>query len=78
MRSMYDTNDIKGIHLSVKGASVLGENIQSFFDSGSELRYEFDIGTPQGRKTPPSDKQSEKNQENNNPLMIQHVADRFH
>ena len=68
MRSMYDNNDIKGIHLSEKGASVLEENIQSFFDSGSVPGYEFDIGTPQGRKrnrsvmsnTPPSDKQSDK------------------
>ena len=68
MKSMYDINDIRGVHLSGKGASVLEENIQSFFDSGSVPGFDFDIGTPQGRKrnrsvmsnTPPSDKQSDK------------------
>ena len=68
MRSMYDGNDIKGIHLSVKGASVLEENIQSFFDSGSIPGFEFETETPLSRKrnrsvmsnTPPSDKQSDK------------------
>ena len=50
MKSMYDINDIRGVHLSGKGASVLEENIQSFFDSGSVPGFDFDIGTPQGRK----------------------------
>ena len=48
INSMYDSNDIKGVHLSVKCASVLEENIQSFFDSGSASGYDFD--TPLGRK----------------------------
>ena len=34
INSIYGNNDIKGVHLSVKGASVVEENIQSFFDSG--------------------------------------------
>ena len=31
MKSMYDGNDIKGIHLSGKGVFVLEENTQGFF-----------------------------------------------
>ena len=68
MRSMYDNNDVKGIHLSGKGASVLEENNQSFFDCGSASGLDFDSETSQGRKRnrsvmsniPLSDKHSDK------------------
>ena len=50
MRSMYDNNDVKGIHLSGKGASVLEEHIQSFFDCGSASGLDFDSETLQVRK----------------------------
>ena len=66
LKSMYDNNDARGVHVSAKGASVLEENIQSFFDSGSASGFDFD--TPLSKKrnrsvmsnTPPSDKQSDK------------------
>lgn len=66
IKSFYDNNDASGIHLNAKGANVLEENIQTFFDSGSSTEYDFD--TPMSKKrnrsvlsnTPPSDKQSNK------------------
>ena len=33
INSMYDSNDIKDVNLSVKGVCVLEENIQRLFDS---------------------------------------------
>ena len=48
INSMYDSNDIKDVNLSIKGACVLEENIQRFFDSVSASGYDFD--TPIGRK----------------------------
>ena len=62
--TMYDSNDIKGVHLSTKGASVLEENIQSFFDCGSEFGFDTPLSRKRHRSvmsnTPPSDKQSDK------------------
>ena len=48
LKSMYDNNDAKGVHMSAKGVSVLEEIIHSFFDSGSASGFDFD--TPLGRK----------------------------
>ena len=62
--TMYDSNDIKGVHLSTKGSSVLEENIQSFFDCGSEFGFDTPLSRKRHRSvmsnTPPSDKQSDK------------------
>lgn len=65
IRAMYDSNDIKGVHLSSKGAEILEENIQTFFDSG--LSAENPAETPSGKRnrsvlsnTPPSEKQTSK------------------
>ena len=66
--SMYDNSDSRGVHVSSKGASVLEENIQCFFDSGEAAGLDVDVETPSGRKrncsvisnTPPSEKQSDK------------------
>ena len=66
--SMYDGSDSRGIHVSVKGAEILEENMQCFFDSGEASDLDFDAETPSRRKrnrsvmsnTPPSAKQSDK------------------
>ena len=66
--SMYDSSDSRGVHVSTKGAAVLEDNMQSFFDSGEASELDFDVETPSGRKrnrsvmsnTPPSAKQSDK------------------
>ena len=66
--SMYDSSDSRGVHVSTKGAAVLGDNMQSFFDSGEASELDFDVETPSGRtlncsvmsNTPPSAKQSDK------------------
>ena len=65
IRSMYDANDITGVHLSTKGAEVLEDNIQTFFDSGETSDCTFE--TPSNNRnrsvlsnTPPSEKQTMK------------------
>ena len=60
--------DSRGIHVSVKGAEILEENMQCFFDSGEASDLDFDAETPSRGKrnrsvmsnTPPSAKQSDK------------------
>ena len=42
IKSFYDPSDSTGIHLSVKRASVLEENIQSFFDSGEASGFDIE------------------------------------
>ena len=55
IKSLYDSNDGTGIHVSVKGAEILEDNMPNFFDSGgtSDDRYE----TPSTYKRNRSDKQ---------------------
>ena len=42
VRSMYDASDANGVHLSSKGAEILEENIQTFFDSGLTPDMDFE------------------------------------
>lgn len=63
VKSMYDASDATGVHLSSKGAEVLEENIQTFFDSGLTTDLVLNE-TPFSKKrncnvlsnTPPSDR----------------------
>ena len=63
IKSLYHSNDGTGIHVSVKGAEILEDDIQTFFDSGgtSDDRYETPSTYKRNRSvlsiTPPSDKQ---------------------
>ena len=66
VKALYDVNDITGVHLSSKGAQVLEDNIQTFFDSGltTESQYETPFSKKRTRSvlsgTPPSDKHAPK------------------
>ena len=66
VKALYDTNDASGVHLSNKGAEILEENIQTFFDSGltTESLYETPFSKKRNRSvlsgTPPSDKHAPK------------------
>ena len=66
IRSMYDSSDTNGIHISSKGAEALEDNIQTFFDSGltPDMAYETPCSKKRNRSvlsnTPPSDKQAPK------------------
>ena len=66
VKALYDTNDASGVHLSNKGAEILEENIQTFFDSGltTESLYETPFSKKRTRSvlsgTPPSDKPAPK------------------
>ena len=66
IRSMYDSSDTNGIHLSSKGAEALEDNIQTFFDSGltPDMAYETPFSKKRNRSvlsnTPPSDKHAPK------------------
>ena len=67
VKALYDVNDITGVHLSSKGAQVLEDNIQTFFDSGlttEESQYETPFSKKRTRSvlsgTPPSDKHAPK------------------
>ena len=66
VKAYYDTNDANGVHLSNKGAAILEENIQTFFDSGltTESMYETPYSKKRNRSvlsgTPPSDKHAPK------------------
>ena len=66
IRSMYDSSDANGVHLSSKGAEVLEENIQTFFDSGltPDMAFETPLSKKRNRSvlsnTPPSDKHVSK------------------
>ena len=63
---MYDSNDATGVHLSVKGAEMLADAFQNFFDCAETSEYLFETPTThkQNRSvlsnTPPSDKQVTK------------------
>ena len=48
IRSMYDSSDINGVHLSNKGAEALEDTIQTFFDSG--LTPDMAFETPYSKK----------------------------
>ena len=48
IRSMYDTSDANGVHLSRKGAEALKDTIQTFFDSG--LTPDMAFETPFSKK----------------------------
>ena len=66
IRALYDSSDATGVHLSVKGADVLADSFQDFFNCGHIS--DDDFSTPQAHKrnrsvlsnTPPSDKQVAK------------------
>ena len=66
VKAYYDTNDASGVHLSSKGAEILEENIQTFFDSGltTESMYETPYSKKRNRSvlsgTPLSDKHAPK------------------
>ena len=47
--SIYDSSDSRGVHVSTKGAAVLGGHMQ-FFDSGEASELDFDVETPSGRR----------------------------
>ena len=62
VKAFYDLNDASGVHLSSKGAEVLEDNMQTFFDSGltADSLYETPFSKKRNRSvmsgTPPSDK----------------------
>ena len=66
IKSFYDTSDASGVHLSVKGADMLADSFQDFFNCGHVS--DDDLVTPHTQKrnrsvlsnTPPSDKQVAK------------------
>ena len=66
VKALYDANDVTGVHLSSKGAEILEDNIQTFFDSGlaTESLYETPFSKKRNRSvlsiTPPSDKHAPK------------------
>ena len=65
--TMYDSSDSRGVHVNMKGAAVLEDNMQSFFDSGEAFGRDCDFETPTRKRsrsnmsnTHPSAKQSDK------------------
>ena len=66
VKALYDANDVTGVHLSSKGAEILEDNIQTFFDSGlaTESLYETPFSKERNLSvlsiTPPSDKHAPK------------------
>ena len=67
IRALYDPSDTTGVHLSVKGADLLADSFQDFFNSGPASDDDHFM-TPGAHKrnrsvlsnTPPSDKQMSK------------------
>ena len=66
IKAYYDPNDATGVHLSVKGAELLADSFQDFFNCGHISDDEFTTPYAQKRNrsvlsnTPPSDKQVTK------------------
>ena len=66
IKSFYDPSDATGVHLSVKGADMLADSFQDFFNCGHVSDDELVTPYTQKRNrsvlsnTPPSDKQVAK------------------
>ncbi|MCG8113313.1 MAG: hypothetical protein N0E59_21385, partial [Candidatus Thiodiazotropha taylori] len=66
IKAFYDPNDTAGIHVSDKGADMLAESFQEFFNTGQSSYDDYSTPTTYKRNrsvlsnTPPSDKQVSK------------------